>query len=164
MNNDRYESDKEETQAIMAQMTALGDIDPRSDEALGLKALLRLAGRLLFLGLKISLGIDRNGYTVFRDLDRGLAVARYLLRLATLLFAIATILTVAFVPLLFINPLAAGAFLLVDLGIIGVIVVVFVLCFFVAGGGPGRGVRRGRFIADMGGAFGRFVGGTHSRA
>jgi len=160
MKPEPYVSDKEEAQAIMAYYAEMTD-EERQATPMTPKAVLRPIGRLIVLGVKLALGIDRNGYTVFRDLDPGLAVARYLLRLATLLLVIAAILSVALVPLLFINPLAAGALLLVDLGLVGVIVLVFVLCLFSTGTGPGRGVRRGRFIADMGGAFGRFVGGAH---
>ncbi len=159
MKPQQYASDWEEFEAITRRFAEMTEEEQQATQT-SLKAILLPFGRVLFLGVKMSLGIDRNGYTVFRDLDPGFAFARYLLRLVTLLLVIAGILAVAFIPLLFINPLAAGAFLLVDLGLVGIIVLVFVLCLFSTGAGPGRGVRRGRFIADMGGAFGRFVGGA----
>jgi len=163
MKPEQYVSDKDEVQAILVRITELGEAIQRGAQP-GASGVLRLLGRLAFLTIKLAIGIDRNGHSVPSDFGLGLIVVHYLLRFVTILLVIVAILSVAAVPLLFINPLAAGAFLLVDLGLVGVIMVVFVLCFFCVGGGPGRGVRRGRFLLELGGALGRFAGTEPDRS
>lgn len=153
-----YASDWEEISATLGQVEAIDDEMLRRGEV-STRQVAGLLGRLTILGLKVVLGIDRAGDSLPFEYGVLQWVVTYLLRILTLLLVLVIILTVAAIPLLFIDLWAAAAILLLDFGLLSVIAIIGALCLWWIGRRPGSGSHRRRFLLDLTGALGRLTTG-----